>query len=393
MKAKFLSFKSGVGDCLFLELNQDGEKYSIMVDCHEFAPDIENYVFTELGKHINLLIVTHIDKDHVCGITQMLTKHPDLIVDKIIFNCFQVVGDTNTELPDEDKKILEELNKIPTRSNVVSSQISVPQAASLAKTILKNKAWGCVWEKQPTTSSSADLELGENSKWGSIKWLSPTQKVLDKLYNTEFKKTYNRYFHKLPPEGGFKQQEEVFEVLIKLDDIVNKSRQQRNTKIASVKLCASLFERLKDERVDERTVSISNYSSLAFEWKCGEKSVLFLGDALSSQVESALKVAYDNIQKYDVIKVSHHGSAYSTTSSLYAFIDAPCYFVSGGNNNDKPSAEALSKILCRKTSGGNRRLYFSNPSNKVVKWLLSDEARVLRDKYNFSLEESNEIEF
>lgn len=391
MNANFLSFKSGVGDCLFLVLSQEDRTYSIMVDCNLFTTEIEKYVVDDLACHLDLLIVTHVDSDHVKGIIEMLKKHPNLQIGKMIFNCFQCSVDATTDFK-VDKGILNQIKSFVSLDSIGVTQVSVREIATLASLVIENKTWFDAWEKIPITDETEDLKLGTDGEWGTIRWLSPYRDYLDRLYSIEFVKCYNRYFHKLPPESGFKNQEEVYEVLIEMADKVKINK--TNTHIGTTKFSISQFEHLKMEGIDEYSISIPNQASLAFEWVLGDKSILFLGDSLASVVENSLRKHYSCKHVYDVIKISHHGSAFNTSVNLCLIVDSSHFFVAGGNKNDKPSASALAKILCRSTSDGidSITLHFPNAENAVIKWLQSEDAKDLREKYKFNLEETNYVE-
>ena len=192
MNAKFISFKSGCGDCLFLVLSQNDSTYSIMVDCNQFTAEIEKYVVEDLACHLDLLIVSHIDSDHVKGIIEMLKKHPNLQIEKIIFNCFQC-SDVATADFEVNQGMLNQIKSFVSLDGIGMSQISVSQIATLASLVLKNKSWFDAWEKMPITDESEDLKLGLNGEWGTIRWLSPSKDYLNQLYSIEFVKCYNRY--------------------------------------------------------------------------------------------------------------------------------------------------------------------------------------------------------
>ena len=87
MKTTFKTFQSNVGDCIFLLLSEKKKQFSIMVDCGLYEPAIKQYVNETLKGVIDLLIVTHIDDDHIKGVTQMLSGN--VKVNRIIFNSYQ----------------------------------------------------------------------------------------------------------------------------------------------------------------------------------------------------------------------------------------------------------------------------------------------------------------
>lgn len=106
--AIFRVFDVGEGDCIFLCLNEDDEKFTLMVDCGMFTEEVERFVCQDLNGSIDLLVVTHIDEDHIIGIREMLTKHPEIKIGKIFYNCGQKVAVENT--PQLSDTFLEDLS-------------------------------------------------------------------------------------------------------------------------------------------------------------------------------------------------------------------------------------------------------------------------------------------
>ena len=93
MKAIIKTFESGAGDCIFLVIKDetDGSCFHIMMDCNVLTDEIKTYIRDELYKHIDVLIVTHIDSDHANGITKLM-RNPDFAdmqIGMILFNGFQ----------------------------------------------------------------------------------------------------------------------------------------------------------------------------------------------------------------------------------------------------------------------------------------------------------------
>ena len=60
-----------------------------MIDCGKYTKEIDVYVRNSLKNKIDYLIVTHIDNDHINGLIKMLTQNPNLIIEHIIYNCYQ----------------------------------------------------------------------------------------------------------------------------------------------------------------------------------------------------------------------------------------------------------------------------------------------------------------
>ena len=84
MRATIRTFQSKQGDCIFFITEGNDSRFVIMIDCGKYTEEIKKYVEEELGKHINLLVVTHIDNDHVDGVIEMIEQTPDVRIDKIL---------------------------------------------------------------------------------------------------------------------------------------------------------------------------------------------------------------------------------------------------------------------------------------------------------------------
>ena len=87
-----------------------------------------------------------------------------------------------------------------------------------------------------------------------------------------------------------------------------------------------------------------NNGSLVMKLNCGDKSILFTGD-IDENDEKFLLYADADI-KCDVLKVSHHGSKYSSTEEFVNKTDADFAVISCGKNNTygHPDGEAVKRL-------------------------------------------------
>ena len=193
------TFQSGSGDCIFFLLQEGEKKYNIMIDCGDYTPAIKEYVKVTLGKQIDLLIVTHIDEDHILGVEQMIKETPDLNIGRIIFNSYErPQGQPETPLTDFQKKriasIQSELNCV--FRDAIENQVSALQAIKgLSKTILENPVLKDKWERGYTAlDAKKEIDLNE---WGTIKILAPTMneiKALDEPVRQSYTSRSSRLF-------------------------------------------------------------------------------------------------------------------------------------------------------------------------------------------------------
>ena len=73
----------------------------------------------------------------------------------------------------------------------------------------------------------------------------------------------------------------------------------------------------------------------------------------------------------DLIKVSHHGSSHSTTKDIIEVADSKHYYFTGGNKEERPSVETLSRIITAPLHGLERRELHFNRKNRVLKDLFA----------------------
>ena len=165
MKCFFRSFDVGIGDCNVIRLvKDDGSQYSIMVDCGCYTAPVREYVDNTLHNHINILVATHIDGDHIVGLTKMLSECPNLQIDHIWYNCYGRTENKEAvvELDENQKEILQWVkNALPVEFDAINyrKEISAKQGKTLAGEILRKEKWKNVWKTDPITSKTPDFDL------------------------------------------------------------------------------------------------------------------------------------------------------------------------------------------------------------------------------------------
>lgn len=106
------------------------------------------------------------------------------------------------------------------------------------------------------------------------------------------------------------------------------------------------------ERQLKVDASAANGSSIAFLAEFADKACLFLADAYHEVIAASLKRLLQQrgqaILKVDAVKVAHHGSAGNVSDELLALIDSPRFLVStNGSRFRHPDAEAMQRIIAR----------------------------------------------
>lgn len=347
MKCFFRSFDAGIGDCNVIRLvKNDGTQYSIMVDCGKYTSSIKNYVRDVLHNHIDLLIATHIDGDHILGMTNMLNDHEALVVDNIWYNSYRRTNiEADVALNDQQKRILEQIKQtLPVEFDAINyREISAPQGKTLAKTILENENLSQVWWIDSITDQTADVDLPNG--FGKIVLLGPQQVALQTIED-KFKDNFDKYFMQAWNES-LQQGEELQELLIRLADTLPSRIKMKLVASTEESIHDASFVRnkAKDEDADN---SDTNYSSIAFMLECDGHRIAMLGDAFSSTIEMSIERKYSDNTKpimCDAIKVSHHGSNGNSSKTLFNLISSHCFFIPGGKARDYPTWGTFGRIV------------------------------------------------
>lgn len=358
---KLLFPASGNGDCIFcIVQKEDSTPLSMMIDCHVFTTEIKAIVTDILNCHLDFLVVTHIDIDHIDGICNMLNQMPDLSIDHIIYNNLFVekVEDKQIEsLTDFEK---EQINKLKTLIPIWKPRAEHTIAAkeSLALSTLIQRNWANAWDKDHKLVNGEYISLGGLGKMFIV---SPTPTALDEL-NEHIRNEFARNFYKkYPLEKGKENGAELFELLNLLynqKDILLENKISTSTETLKAEY----------EKGDREETSKTNRSSIAFVWELDEKKLLLLGDASSEIVIEGIN-AYKKrnqipLEKkiiFDAIKVSHHGSDANLSKELLKHIDSQNWIFCGSTDT-APHIHTIANIVYQPISDfiQKRRLYFNS---------------------------------
>lgn len=381
MKVEFNAIDVGCGDCLFLLLENEGATFNIMIDCENYDK-AKDYIKNRLHNKIDLLIVTHIDKDHVPGVTDMINKNSDIIINKILFNCYQrePIGDKDV-LPEKIRQRLLELKgNIPIIADAIDSKIDAEHARLLSEAILnyESRIGRKIWERSYITCDSPDLSLNE---WGNIKFLSPSQEYLDEL-DILFKRMFRNLMFDDIDGKMYDENSSIFEIMMHYviqENLLSHPLGTFDSKISSSSKSPYTEENIRNVSLMEKPEPrIENKASIAFSWEYqGSPRMFFFGDADALLLEQQIKAKYPNRPiALDLIKISHHGSLTNTTKSLLDEIDAKYYVLSGGKGTT-PNISTMAKIIVRPLIPGvDRRVLYYTKATPSIQKLINNKNRL-----------------
>lgn len=310
------------GDSILIKTLDENEKeFIILIDggtSATFDYSLKK-IISGLTK-INLLVLTHIDSDHIGGLKSFFKNS---LIDKV------EIDEIWINQPDSEFY----------QSRSDKALISVTQAENW-KPLIK--------EKKPHTILR-EITIADNKifiKGIELVILSPTVEIKDKLYEV-----WKREMVKSKDKSNVK--------LVDLDvNISSITPSYRKT----------LEELSKIEFKPDSSINgdIYNSSSIAFLLKCPDVSLLLLADARAEIIaENLINIGYNETSplEVDYVKISHHGSLNNTSQKLLSLIKSNNYIIStnGGTAKHKhPSRETIARIVFKENRNDERLNIYTN---------------------------------
>ncbi len=323
---KLSAFPAQDGDCLVLRWGTNDAPRRMLIDCGRESTwkDLKEFAnkLPQAQRTFELLTVSHIDADHIAGVLTMLTD-PNLPLKfrDVWFNAYHhlVGGDWQTFGPKQGEKLSDLL---------VSS----------------NADWNKAFDKDAVVIRKLD-DLPEKSIRGlKLTLLSPSGPKLEKL-----RKVWKAW---LDGEG-----------LARKAAIKPRAKPVAGHEVFGAALNVEKLAAAKDV-VDPEP---PNGSAIAFIADDGKKRCLFGADAHPDLLEKTLGMLPKAKRRFDLVKLSHHGSRKNISDKLLDMIDCQRFLIStNGTRHHHPDPEAIAKILKRKT--GRKTLYFNYHQAQTDVW-------------------------
>lgn len=358
-KTTLTMFSAGAGDCLLVE-HDSSESLSILVD-GGYAQTFRENLFPLLRdkydklRHIDLLITTHIDADHIGGILSFLRQNGNVDAPKITpvkfawHNSLRSLGWLNGgkgQIGNADLEILSQVRQrgYLEREESSPSEISVMQGSSLASLLQQN---GYSWNESQPIVKGTKYEAAPNCE---IDVISPSLSRLEELRSFWISRLRELGFAGVISKSELFQ--DAFEFMCSYESDVKET-----------------FEEIASIDDDNATLSeiyapddsITNGSSIAFILSIDMTRILFLGDCWAEDAVSGINEEFGTSLPaiFDAIKVSHHGSVRNTSPKLLSMIDSTRFLIStSGEQHGHPSLAVLKEIVERPSSL-KRTLYFN----------------------------------
>lgn len=301
--------KAKEGDCLFVRYGNENEMHNILIDggCAECGHTVERIIkqCDNNNEKIDLVVVTHVDEDHIGGlITGFASVNEEILkrsIQRIAFNTSRGFLQHN-KLNGKIRKTEEAVKVIVCEGD----GCSIGDAKSLCD-IINEKGLKCKLEDYIV--SGTEMIIG-NAK---LTILSPDEQSLSAFMN-KWEEENN-----CESAGGCSNEfpEEIYKDLTAL----------------------------KKEKYPGADASLSNRASIAFLFEYEDVKILFLGDAAAPIYTKELKKYMKNEKiSIDVVKMSHHGSSRSISKRFLDSIDAEVFMVSSNGTTLKGQHTVPGKI-------------------------------------------------
>jgi len=338
MGIEFEFFEAGCGDSILVSTSNGT---NILIDGGDSgtSEEIEEYLDENGINKLDLVILTHLDKDHIKGLIEILDNDVQRIykdqeykplINEVWFNSFK-----NTINKDDEwfRPILKSNNLS------INHQISFTKLLNSLKGRIKFKDYISVDEQRSFKVENIEIYL-----------LSPNQKKLDQLYK--------KYKNKVDSTKNLSTSSYCKDSDESIDDLSNK-----------------VFNNNGDN-------SVANGSSIAFILLHKEKKFLFLADAHMELIVEELKKYkrdFNNNQKikFEFIKLSHHGSKNNLNNDFLDLVETKNYVIltDSKGRNRHPDKETLSKIIIH---------HYSNTPLSKINFIFNHSQGAKYSRYDFS---------
>ena len=373
-------FPAEYGDCIMLSIGKENQ-YNILID-GGLSKTYQKYIKSQIQhikekrQKIGLLVCTHMDNDHICGLIQVLKEMNSDFIDNVWYNGFlQIVNSRfysqkENSFTDRDNKILDEIISQGVVSDA-EQEIGINEGMSLGVLIEESKIpLNLVVEGRAICSELVEnrYEIATNI---FITVLGPSINNIIELEDHWKKEMVSRNYmfrvsDKIKLTAAFEYQIERIKSIYTNE---------------SFKICENedLTKYIGD--LSERDESIVNRSSISFILEYNDKKYLFLGDtvidkAILKNIENVVGFEY----RFSAIKLPHHGSRYNITHDFISRYSADEYYcLTNSIKYGHPDLEVLATILCKDSKF--KKLIFNYPINKA--YLLNKEE--WKEKYNYEV--------
>jgi hypothetical protein len=310
------------GDSLLVEVGNRASPYRILIDGGRTGTAtiirqmIEEFPHRSGPRAIDLVVLSHVDADHIEGFLELLVSESELDVGDVWFNgAHHMAAVRGIHIRQHlERRRGEEARPI--------NFLSVAQGLEFGKRLAaRGWPWNQAFGGRPVmTEPNHNLPVVSMTDGGKITVIGPPKGKLEAF----------------APEWT-----QAFKGLAKIEEPTLRGGRPRP--VPSPENLRSIAKHLDD--VDRTR---PNGSSIALVVQYRGKWALFTGDAHPDDVGAALSrlEGWTSASTFDVAKASHHGSARNNTSALTNLLKSERWLISSsGSRHQHPDPEAIARII------------------------------------------------
>ena len=313
------------------------------------------------GKHIDLLVVTHIDNDHILGAIEFVKENG---ADSKIVEVKEVWHNSYRHLQFAEKKPISLntdetsiLNQIKNQNSPKTiknglSEVTIDEGLNLASLLYKYKySWNLAFEGKAITKQNQVIVVSPDI---SIRVISPNIRKLNKLAKKWKERLESeKYNFTLNEDELF---DDAFEFFMLYSDHDSEIQEISGNDDVST------YEELL--QIKGKDNSLTNGSSIAFIIEYRDKQLLFLGDAHEDIIYEELLYLKNSGYKLDfeIVKVSHHGSNNNISNRMLEIISSKRFLISTNGKRSHPDITTIAKITA---SSENIEIIVNYPHEKI----------------------------
>ncbi|ACD53339.1 hypothetical protein ST12_06245 [Clostridium botulinum] len=398
MNVKLTAFPAKNGESILLEFIGT-KKTNILIDMG-YKETYIDYIKPKLeqiaarGEKIDLLVLTHYDTDHIEGVItflQELKKEEFISIDEIWMNDYLILCTDDSIKIDlgEDEKILYDYSNYTIKgyrngiSTLTNNEIAAEELMTITKLIgelgYRNKI-NKKFKNMAIYNEQYNNKIIDINQEVNIKIIGPQKENLQLLL-LEFLE-WLRQNKKLYFYIG---DEKLFELFVSNYEDNMKDNIKEVIGINAVSGVESYNDEIKAILKDGNKfckTSLSNKSSIALDIEFHDIKLMLTGD-----IDTKSLISYMNGEKnrYDIVKVSHHGSKYNTSINMLNLLKCDNYIIctDGSGRSKHPNFETISYIASQR----NKNIYLNYPLNRIV---INDiKINELKEMFNLNLYECN----
>lgn len=313
---KLHAIKAFEGDCLLLETGDNPPRFALIDGgpANTYDRYARKYLKEVVGNggHLALIIVSHVDGDHIIGVLDLLADLERQIADGE--NQLFTIGDVwHNSFEDS----------IDDSQGTISAGLqAMLAAAGAAKTVMSETALAFLGIPEGVKLRRSVIRLGLplNGAFNEL-LISP-----DTLTNPVFA---------------------LGDVSLRVVGPTDANLRELRTKWLEW-LEANAQALLRDPlALANADISVPNLSSIVLLAESGGRRMLLTGDARGDHIEQGLEAAglLNGGLHVDVLKVQHHGSNRNITKKFLKRITADTYVISGNGKHDNPDHDTLTWIV------------------------------------------------